>query len=119
MKKSILLIPAFLGLLVACKEAPKKECETTNSCCHHKTVDASDDNAYIAGLKSDIMALHDEVMPKDPYLYELRGQLEVSEDSVQAVLDSVKLAQLAMHTWMREYQASHDNADTAYFLSEL
>lgn len=120
MKKILLVLAVSSTLMIGCKESPKQECKKTGSCCHHKKERlSSDDNAFIAVLKTEIMVLHDEVMPKDPYLRNLRSKLEASNDSVESILDSVVYAQKEMHEWMVNYKSSHDNTDTAYFNNEL
>jgi hypothetical protein len=102
-----------------CEEGSDKKCDKDKACCAVKSNKDSSENTIIATLKSEIMMLHDEVMPKDPYLYQIRTKLEASSDNVATLLDSVMLAQKEMNDWMNNYQPSQNSLDTLYFNEEL
>ncbi len=118
----LLLIPIIGLSLFACNQQAKE----TKSCCHHKAeTTISCKSTYIDSLKTEIMAIHDEVMPQTSHLMKLRSSLknEITKNSektssFQPTVDSLKLAHDKMMSWMKGYSPSHDKTDTTYFLKQ-
>jgi hypothetical protein len=104
---------------LGCEQESDKKCDKDKACCAMKSNKDSSENTLTSSLKAEIMMLHDEVMPQDPYLYQIRTKLEAFSGDVTTLLDSVKLAQKEMNDWMKNYQPSHNSLDTLYFNEEL
>ena len=119
-----LIIALIASSIFACNEKVKEE--STKSCCHKGSEDSlSCSSSYIDTLKSEIMTIHDEVMPQTGHLMKLRNSLkeQLSTDSSknkssQLTIDSLKLAHDKMMEWMQDYNVSHEVSDTIYFLNQ-
>jgi len=119
-----LILALTVCSLFSCTEQKKEASKT--SCCHNKTENnLSSEPSYIDSLKTEIMIIHDEVMPQTGHLMKLRNSLkeQLSIDSsknksTQLSIDSLKLAHDKMMEWMQGYDASHDLIDTSYFIKQ-
>jgi hypothetical protein len=92
-----------LGLLWACNEAPAAESSA-----------ADDASSKIETLRSEVMALHDQVMPEMAPMGKLQGELMTasvgSADSMSYMTAAMELkyAKDAMMKWMREFDSNFD-----------
>ena len=90
------------------------------SCCQKTKQNEADGK-----IKTEIMVIHDEVMPATTHLLKLRTslQMQIKTDSnnsatLQLSVDSLLIAHDKMMEWMQGYDASHNLNDSTYFIKQ-
>jgi hypothetical protein len=105
---SLLALPLLMiALLTSCGESTKKsEAQEPEQ--------ISDEELIRQDLERDalltqVMAIHDEVMPKMEDIMKLKSKLKDREDADE-ILDALETAEKAMMNWMRNFKAPSKDA---------
>lgn len=120
MKFSYLTYLLSILLLMACSTSTQKE---------ERSSEAASD---LSVLKEEVLAIHDEVMPKMGDLRRARKNLLLQADSLMesdpdraamltTIADELDAANGGMMVWMRGYEPDYDSTETAtwaYFESQ-
>lgn len=103
-----------LTFLFACE--PKSATNATHSHSNHAQAETTSENPEVAQLEKEVLAIHDEVMPKMDDLMRLKrkAKVQLAKDSVsssqkqplQTLIQELEAADEAMMHWMRNYD--HD-----------
>ncbi len=90
--------------------------------------DCTSDECLKKQAYDNVIAVHDEVMPKMSYISELKGQIEermnATDDSIavatwQDLMVNLDVADEAMWVWMRQFNADLEEVDLDEALSYL
>jgi hypothetical protein len=104
MRKNFFPMLAIFSIILGCSNSTSEQDCTSDECLKKQAYD-------------NVIAVHDEVMPKMSYISELKGQIEermnASDDSLvvaawQELMVNLDVADEAMWVWMRQFNSDFE-----------